>query len=226
MVLNTEPSGDVTVTVNVPAGSGLTVTGSPLTFTATGGDIWSTPKRVEVTANDDGDAVDDTATLTHSVTGADYAHVTAASVTVNVDDDDAAGVNLASGTLAIMAEPDEETAATHTTTITEVDVTDENKDGTATGTYMVVLTAAPTGNATITITSNNSDVWVDTDDAAGVQDTLTFTTENSGTPQPVTVYVADDGDGTDDTAVLSHRISGYEGLADDFEEPQTPDHRH
>ena len=217
VVLDTEPSDDVTVTVNVPAGSGLNAAVSPLTFT---GQTWDQTQSIRVTADSDADAVDDTATLTHSVTGADYAHVTAASVTVNVDDDDTAGVNLASGTLTIAAGTDAETVATHTASIDEVDVSEANEDGTAMGTYTVALEAAPTGNATITIVSNNSDVWVDTDDAEGVQDTLTFTTENSGTAQTVTVYVADDGDGTDDTAVLSHRISGYEGLADDFEEPQ------
>ena len=45
-----------------------------------------------VTAADDVDAVNDTATIAHAVTGADYATVTAASVTVTVADNDTATV--------------------------------------------------------------------------------------------------------------------------------------
>ena len=222
VVLDTEPSDDVTVTVNVPAGSALTANPTTRTFTE---QDWETAQTIQVTADQDADAVDSTATLTHTVTGADYAHVTAASVTVNVDDDDMAGVTLDGVTAG---QPNADPPVLPSLLINEID-DDAETDAveTATDTYMVVLTAAPTGDATITIVSNNADVWVDTDATeTGVQDTLTFTTAAAGTAgswedsQTVTVYVADDGDGTDETAVLSHRISGYEGLADDFEEPQ------
>ena len=45
---------------------------------------------VTVTAAQDSDAVDDSATISHAVTGGDYAGVTADSVVVTVDDDETA----------------------------------------------------------------------------------------------------------------------------------------
>ena len=192
--LATEPSAAVTVSVDAPAG--LTANPTSLSFSA---DDWDAGT-VTITANADADAVDNTLTVTHKVTSAgDYKNVTAASVTVTVDDNDTAGVTL---------DP------------TSVNINET--DTTATGTYTVVLTAAPPPNQTarIAITSDNSDVTVDTDLVMdGSQNTLSFTSADYSTARTVTVTVSHDGDGKNDTAKLTHAISGYSGLASDYASP-------
>ena len=72
----------------------------------------------------------------------------------------------------------------------------------------MVLDAPPTGDVTVTIASDNSDVTVDTDsEMAGNQDTLTFTADDSATAQTVTVSAASDVDNMDEAAKLSHAVS-------------------
>ena len=86
VVLDTEPTADVTITVQVPEDAEVAVDGTELTFTA---DNWNTPQTVTVTAAQDADAVnDDLVTLTHAVSGGDYGTVTAPSVAVTILEDD------------------------------------------------------------------------------------------------------------------------------------------
>ena len=82
VVLNTRPTGTVTVTVNDPTDN-TDVTAEPpsLTFTP---DDWESAQTVTVTAVQDGDTNTDAATVTHSVSGGDYNLVAAADVTVTV----------------------------------------------------------------------------------------------------------------------------------------------
>ena len=76
-------------------------------------------------------------------------------------------------------------------------------------TYTVRLGAAPSGNVTVTVASDNADVTFDTNPVtAGDQSALTFTTANWGTAQTVTVSAAQDTDSTDDIADLSHTAAG------------------
>ena len=87
VVLDSEPTANVVVTV---AGhSGTDVTPVPTTLTFTDSD-WATAKTVTVTAADDADTVDDEVSLTHSAmsTDTDYSGITIAGVTVTVDDND------------------------------------------------------------------------------------------------------------------------------------------
>ena len=91
--LDSEPTGDVTVAIAGHAStditlSGNTLTNNTLTFTAS---TWDTAQPVTVTAAQDDDAASDAAvTLTHTVTGtAEYAGVTAGSVTVTIVEKDA-----------------------------------------------------------------------------------------------------------------------------------------
>ena len=83
VVLDSQPTDSVTVTPSSDNGK-VTVT-STLTFTATN---WETAQTVTVTAAQDTDALDDSATIRHVVAGGDYAPVTAADVTVTVNDDE------------------------------------------------------------------------------------------------------------------------------------------
>ena len=85
VVLDTQPTGDVTATVG--GASGDVTTSSPtLTFT-TGN--WHTAQTVTVSAAEDDDAeADPSVTLTHTVSGGDYGSVTADNVTVTVVEKD------------------------------------------------------------------------------------------------------------------------------------------
>ena len=85
--LNTLPAGTVTVTINDPTdNTDVTAVTVSLSFDSTN---WDTFQDVTVRAAEDGDADDDTATVTHTVSG--YGTVTTAdSVTVSVTDNEPA----------------------------------------------------------------------------------------------------------------------------------------
>ena len=84
MVLTSEPTGTVTVTPAVTGSPTVTVSGA-LTFTASD---WDQAQTVTVSAQDDADAVNDTATVAHTVSGPDYGTVTAEDIAVTVGDDE------------------------------------------------------------------------------------------------------------------------------------------
>ena len=87
VVLTSEPTADVTVTVGGASGD-VTVTGSPLTFTSSN---WREAQAVTVSAAEDDDAAEDAdVTLTHTVTGGDYQGTSANSVVVTITEDDTA----------------------------------------------------------------------------------------------------------------------------------------
>ena len=95
VVLDSKPTGDVTVTPSLAGdAASLTVAPPSLTFTAIN---WGVPQTVTVTAAPDDDPLDATATVTHAVTDADYGanNVAAESVAVQVRDDDVREVLLA-----------------------------------------------------------------------------------------------------------------------------------
>ena len=85
VVLESAPTDAVTIAVSVTGDSD--VTASPETRTFTAGD-WSTAQTVTVRSAADDDAADDTATVSHAVSGGDYGanNVAADPVTVTVDD--------------------------------------------------------------------------------------------------------------------------------------------
>ena len=87
VVLDSQPTANVTVTPSRTGSSDVTFSPATLTFTALN---WNTVQPVTVTAAQDSDAVDDSATISHAVTGGDYVGVTVESVVVTVDDDETA----------------------------------------------------------------------------------------------------------------------------------------
>ena len=108
--LDSQPTASVTVTPSHSSGdSDVTVSG-PLTFTTSN---WSETQTVTVSAAQDGDAGDDTAEIAHTVTGGDYASVTAGSVSVTVDDDETA-----SSTVTLTVSPGEVAESANATEIT------------------------------------------------------------------------------------------------------------
>ena len=70
VVLDTQPTGEVHVTVDDPGNTDVTTEPASLTFTMQN---WSTPQTVTVSAGQDADSTGDEATVTHNVSGADYA---------------------------------------------------------------------------------------------------------------------------------------------------------
>ena len=86
--LDTEPTADVTVAVQVPEGAEILAVPTALTFTSAN---WRMKQLVVVTSAQDDDAVaDDPVTIRHAVSGGDYGAVTAPSVTVTILEDDSA----------------------------------------------------------------------------------------------------------------------------------------
>ena len=91
VVLDSEPTGDVTVTPSRTSGDADVTVSGALTFTP---DNWSSAQTVTVRAAEDLDATDDTAEIGHTVSGGDYGSETAQTVTVTVDDDEFASTGL------------------------------------------------------------------------------------------------------------------------------------
>ena len=132
VVLDTQPSGEVTVTiVNPTDNADVTAEPAALTFTTAN---WNLAQTVTVSAAEDNDALEDTATVTHTVAGGDSGTITASSVAVTVTDNDMPGVTVTPTSLTV------------------------GEDGS--GTYTVVLNTQPSGEVTVTIVNptDNADV--------------------------------------------------------------------
>ena len=183
VVLNTQPTGEVTVTPSRSGDPDVTVSDA-LTFFTTN---WNTPQTVTVSAAEDNDADNDTATIAHAVSGADYASITAASIDVTVTDNDTRGITL--------SEPDLSLSLNEGSSVT----------------YTVVLNIQPTDAVTVTPSRSSGDMDVT------VSAALTFSTSNWDTPQTVTVSAAEDNDASNDTATITHDVSGadYDTLTAD-----------
>ena len=181
VVLDTRPTAAVTVTIVDPTdNTDVTANPASLTFSTSN---WATAQTVTVSAAEDDDPLEDTATVTHTVAGGDYGSVTADDVAVTVTDDDTPGVTVTPMSLTV------------------------GEGGT--GRYTVRLNTLPTGNVTVGIVSNNTDVTVPSS-------TLTFTTTTWNTAQTVTVSAGQDDDAANDTAALTHDPSGadYDSVSD------------
>ena len=92
VVLKSEPTGSVTVTVKDPTDN-TDVTAGPASLAFDEND-WDTPQTVTVSAAQDADGVNESATVTHTLSGADYASETASDVIVTVVDDETPGVTI------------------------------------------------------------------------------------------------------------------------------------
>ena len=178
--LNSKPTDTATVTIggSDPAVSlsGDTLTNSQLTFTTTN---WNTAQTITVTPVKDDNAVGETVTLTHTLSGGDYARIAADSVTINLTDSDTRNVVLSRPSL----------------TLTEGDA--------AGMTYTVRLATEPSGSVSVSITGHSgTDLTLSTT-------TLTFTVDDWDDAQTVTVTAEEDDDGvTDAVATLTHTASG------------------
>ena len=185
VVLNTKPTGDVTVAITGHAGTDLTLSGDTLAndaLTFTTGN-WNTAQTVTVTAVEDDDAVaDGEVTLTHTASGGDYGSVAAKNITVTITENDTAGLTVDSASL----------------TVTEGGAKD----------YTVRLDSEPTADVTVAITGHaRTDLTLS--GATLTNDVLTFTADNWNTAQTVTVTAVEDDDAVADGEVtLTHTASG------------------
>ena len=95
VVLDAEPTADVTVAVQVSEDAEVVVDETALTFTA---ENWNQAQTITVSTAQDADAVaDPVVVLTHAVSGGDYDTVTAESVTVIIIEDDMPEVSITDG---------------------------------------------------------------------------------------------------------------------------------
>ena len=124
-------------------------------------------------------------------------------------DDDGESVLLGFGTLP--AGVSAGSTATSTVSITDNDDPAVKVSATSlripeggTGTYTVALAMQPPGDVTVTVVDP-----VDNTDVTAEPDSLTFTTSDWGMPQTVTVSAVQDMDDVDDTATVTHTVSGY-----------------
>ncbi len=127
--LATEPSASVTVTVSGASGE---VTALPTKLTFTTGN-WNAAQTVTVSAGDDDDATDDTASLVNSA-GSEYGSVSK-SVAVTVDDDDEESLTLSVSELTV------------------------NEEGSGVP-YTVQLATMPAGSVTVAVSGATGEVSV------------------------------------------------------------------
>ncbi|HEY9629647.1 MAG TPA: Ig-like domain-containing protein [Coleofasciculaceae cyanobacterium] len=129
VILNTQPTADVTVTLNNPSSEG-TLDKTTLTFTAAN---WNVAQVVTVTGADDSlDDGDIGYTIATSATSSDtnYNSISVADIAVTNTDNDTAGI----------------TVTPSSTNVTE---------GGATNSYSIVLNSQPTGNVTVNINNGS-----------------------------------------------------------------------
>ena len=122
--LNTQPSNTVTVAITGATSTDLTLDPDSLTFTR---DDWSIPQSVTVTAANDDDGIEDTATLTHTPSGGDYEGLAASTLPVTVRE--RTGVTIRPTSLVVM------------------------EGDTAGASYGVVLDSRPSDDVTVTVIS-------------------------------------------------------------------------
>ena len=178
--LKSRPTDTVTVTIGggdaAVSLSGDTLTNNRLTFTTTN---WNTAQTITVTPVKDDNAVGETVTLTHTLSGGDYAGIATDSVTINLTDSDTRNLVLSRPSL----------------TLTEGDA--------AGMTFTVRLATEPSGSVSVSITGHSGT------DLTLSSTTLTFTVDEWDDAQTVTVTAEEDDDGvTDAVATLTHTASG------------------
>jgi hypothetical protein len=191
VVLATQPTADVLIGVSSNDTSEGTVSPSSLTFTSVN---WATPQTVTVTGVDDdlddGDVAYSIVTAAASSSDGNYNTLNPADISVTNTDNDNSGV-----------------------TVSTISGSTTEAGGTAT--FTVFLTAQPTADVSIGLTSD------DTSEGTVSPSSLTFTSVNWATPQTVTVTgVNDDLDDGDInysiiTAAASSADSNYNTLNPD-----------
>ena len=177
VVLDSQPTSAVTITIWAEAGLNLTSpSNSTLSFS---GSNWSTAQTVTFTAVEDANKSNETAYFTHDLSSSDtnYKSLTVPAVEVTIDDnDDSAGV---------------------TVTPTSLTVTEGQS-----GSYTVVLDSQPTSAVTITIWAEAG-----LNLTSPSNSTLSFSGSNWSTAQTVTFTAVEDANKSNETAYFTHDLS-------------------
>ena len=187
--LATEPTATVTVAISGQAGTDLTLAPTSLTFTTS---TWNAAQTVTVSAAEDDDAANDTATLLHTASGGDYAGETA-SVAVTVTDDESVGLTVSTATLGVNEGDDAEytvrLATQPTATVTVAISGQAGTDLMLDSTSLTFTTATWNTAQTVTVSAGEDD------DAANDTETLLHTASGgdyTGETASVAVTVTDD----------------------------------
>ena len=175
VVLDSQPTANVTVTPSRTGSSDVTFSPPTLTFTALN---WNTVQPVTVTAAHDNDAVNDSATISHAVTGGDYAGVTVESVVVTVDDDETADTTAPRVASIVRETPTSSPTnadsltwrVTFSETVSNVDAADFAVSGTTATVTSVTAVSGLTGAYNVTTSGGN---------LASVSATVTLTISSS-----------------------------------------------
>ena len=178
VVLNEEPTADVTITIT--AGGSVTTEPMSLSFTPLN---WNTPRTVTVRAAQDADGLSEQVTIAHTVaTGSapEYLALGALeAVVVSVTDDDQPGVRVSPTQLTV-------------------------PEG-AKATYTVVLVAEPSANVRVSLQPQS--VGITGRSVLLNTYSLEFTPTDWNIPQRVTIDAIHDGDGDDDVVPIRHRVA-------------------
>ena len=176
--LATQPTATVTVAITGQSGTDLGLASTLLTFTTS---TWNTAQTVTVTAGEDDDAVNDTATLLHTASGGGYAGETA-SVAVTTTDDESVGLVLSTTTLGVAEGDDAE--------------------------YTVRLATEPTATVTVAITgTSGTDLTLD---PASASLTFTTTSWNTARTVTVSAGEDPDADNDAATLVHTASGGDYD----------------
>ena len=186
VVLDTQPTNDVTITVAPSSGDDEDLTASPDTLTFTNSN-WSIQQTVTVLAAEDADSENGTAQFTHTVAGpgTPYDGLTAPGVTATEIDNDPPGLTVSETELSV---PEGGSAS-----------------------YTVRLDTQPTKDVTIMVDRVTGD-----EDLTASPDTLTFKNSNWSMQQTVTILAAEDDDGAASPGQFHHNMSSpgtvYDGI--------------
>ena len=182
--LTSEPRADVTLDLSTD--DQVSLTEAQHTFTTAN---WDDPWTITVSAVDDALVEGNhNSTITHHASSSDaaYHNIAIDDLAVQLTDDDDAGVTLSA---------------------TDLSVSESGNDAT----YTAQLTSQPTGNVTITLSTDNEQIALS-------KTVLNFTPTNWETPQSIRVTAHDDYLDESDThySTIAHQVSssddGYNGL--------------
>ena len=195
VALATQPSGTVTVRVNVGDNRDVSATPNSLTFTRTS---WRTTQSVTVTAAHDDDAADENAELRHTASGADYAGARALALAVEVEDDDTEGVTISKTKIEINEGGREtytvalDTTPTGTVTVRMQIAAGGDEDVTTSPTSLTFTSSSWNRAQTVTVTAAQD--FDDANDTARIEHIVTGAdyAQNTVIAEAVEVTVADD----------------------------------
>ena len=175
VVLRSQPTGDVTVAVSVPAGTDVSVDEDSLTFTSS---TWDVAQTVTVRADDDDDALtDDAVELTHEASGGDY------------------------GTNGVSAEPVAVTIVENDTPILSVS---DQRAGEASGEMVFAVTLSQASSAEVVVdyatADGTAEAGTDYTEATG---TLTFAAETTAAQEIRVAIAGDKVDEEDETFTVT-----------------------